>query len=726
MDISDMLNPENHSEDVYPSSSQAHTRTQNTVATNIPRSTLSPATQLSSLPSAHSYSHGYGSYNTATQPYQSPSNGCRLYETGSPATFYSQHRNSTVESATSGPSRGYGNSSSHYPTQANSSRMPMQILCSSGTALHDRPSKNRNVMSSSQGLYTHTQSQGTDSLEALATLATSRDSWGNDGQEACHWENIDRPRWDHESTIWGRQALSEGYHEIQLRRSSQPFSFHGRANDVGTLPSPLSSGSSRRTVSVGSQTSRPSTPERGRLVNLSSRVQPAGICTASAFVGEASSPNRSSPSSMASPMSLSAEHMPDSPSEDTVKADDDHKCSYTESCETGSPLRKVVSHFFGRNKLATRKIPKHLWVYFCRKHYQRSRYRNPRGFACLQIQLVQTQIGNLRRWGGVIDWTVKVRRREEMRSRTNTGVNQGSEATNHDGDGGGVGEPMAVRAVTRRRASGAGGTIPTHYLQYVGEHKTMDEVTDLVEAIQQDMESNGGTFPDLELLPRVGADRAGGEGDEEQHDRGKGKRARVSRPRPSQVRKRKGANVGDRGAAPTSTAEYTSKVLSQRPGTHHINTTSAISRSGMAPIQPVATGAPMTFAGDAMNMRPKRKLEIRCGEIEVPTTLYSEQVPTTPVHRITEKPESPKRRRFSQELRNDRSSNDGHADVQDQQTLTPPASAPSASRRTSPSLAAECVASASCLTYTVFEEVDAALESVKVTSQANTSNKTAA
>ncbi|KAF8417813.1 hypothetical protein BGX38DRAFT_1109278, partial [Terfezia claveryi] len=196
--------------------------------------------------------------------------------------------------------------------------------------------------------------------------------------------------------------------------------------------------------------------------------------------------------------------MPDSPSSDTVKADDDHKCSYTESCETGSPLRKVVSHFFGRNKLATRKIPKHLWVYFCRKHYQRSRYRNPRGFACLQIQLVQTQIGNLRRWGGVIDWTVKVRRREEMRSRTSTGANQGSESASHiDGDGEAVGEPMAVRAVTRRRASGAGGTIPTHYLQYVGEHKTMDEVTALVEAIQQDMESNGGTFPDLELLPRV-------------------------------------------------------------------------------------------------------------------------------------------------------------------------------------------------------------------------------
>ena len=146
-------------------------------------------------------------------------------------------------------------------------------------------------------------------------------------------------------------------------------------------------------------------------------TQSTRLCTGSARLPSTTTLNR--PSS--SVVSQIADVVPDSPSLDTLKSDDDHKCSYTESCETGSPLRKVVSHFFGRNKLATRKIPKNLWVYFCRKHYQRSRYRNPRGFACLQIQLVQTQIGNLRRWGGVIDWTVKVRRREELRTRT-TGI----------------------------------------------------------------------------------------------------------------------------------------------------------------------------------------------------------------------------------------------------------------------------------------------------------------
>ena len=181
--------------------------------------------------------------------------------------------------------------------------------------------------------------------------------------------------------------------------------------------SPFTSAAGKRTVSVGSQTSRPNTPEIREAPVV--RTQSTGVCTGSAR--QPCNPTLNRPSSVAPRVSQKVDVVPDSPSSDTLKSDNDHKCSYTESCETGSPLRKVVSHFFGRNKLATRKIPKNLWVYFCRKHYQRSRYRNPRGFACLQIQLVQTQIGNLRRWGGVIDWTVKVRRREELRTRT-TGI----------------------------------------------------------------------------------------------------------------------------------------------------------------------------------------------------------------------------------------------------------------------------------------------------------------
>jgi len=236
MDLSDILNPENHSEEVYSSPPQAHTRTQSTVTTNIPRSTLSPTTQLSSLSSAHSYSHGYGSYNTTTQPYQAPHIGNRPYEIGSPVTLYSQHRNPAVDSATNGPSGGWNSSGNYVPMHANTSRMPMPMPVprSLGTALQDgRPSQNRNVISGSQGLCAHTQSQTTGSLAALATLATSRDFRDNSGQETRRWGSIDHHRWDHESTAWGRQALSRGYHETQLRRGSQPFSPHDVVNDAG-------------------------------------------------------------------------------------------------------------------------------------------------------------------------------------------------------------------------------------------------------------------------------------------------------------------------------------------------------------------------------------------------------------------------------------------------------------------------------------------------------------
>ena len=37
--------------------------------------------------------------------------------------------------------------------------------------------------------------------------------------------------------------------------------------------------------------------------------------------------------------------------------------------------REVVSHIFGRNKACPRELPNDLWIYWCRKHYQRLKYR---------------------------------------------------------------------------------------------------------------------------------------------------------------------------------------------------------------------------------------------------------------------------------------------------------------------------------------------------------------
>lgn len=98
-------------------------------------------------------------------------------------------------------------------------------------------------------------------------------------------------------------------------------------------------------------------------------------------------------------------------------------------CDTGSQLRKAVSHIFGRNKLCTRQIHDRAWVHFCRKHYQRARYRLGPNYSLTQVRLVIRQINKIRKWsdhnvangnssGVVNSWRIQLRKREERRQET--------------------------------------------------------------------------------------------------------------------------------------------------------------------------------------------------------------------------------------------------------------------------------------------------------------------
>ena len=200
-------------------------------------------------------------------------------------------------------------------------------------------------------------------------------------------------------------------------------------------------------------------------------------------------------------------------------------CSYTAGCSTGSPLRKVVSHIFGRNKLCTKQIPKGIWVCYCRKHYQRSRYRNPSGFALLQCDLVRKQIDRLDQWGGVSNWIIKIRKREELRlNRENAERAAGriAEYAASDGD-----EDMdVVRDIEQSTSSSEDQSLSTSVeahlsnkrrfstatapltssrwlIKFTGSGKTTQEVLEVLDIIETEVRETKCNFPDIEILPNV-------------------------------------------------------------------------------------------------------------------------------------------------------------------------------------------------------------------------------
>jgi len=236
-------------------------------------------------------------------------------------------------------------------------------------------------------------------------------------------------------------------------------------------------------------------------------LTPTGSSSSGTIVG-APTPSNRQPAVGGSSLSATHEFLNEEP-----------KCSYCAGCMTESPLRKVVSHIFGRNKLSTRQIPKNVWVYYCRKHYQRSRYRNPRGFARQQVQLVRRQCARLEQWGGVKQWVIKVRRREELRmNREGDNAEDPDDAEDIEGDDGAVvdddadghaelvasGESSRRSSTTtpfRRRSSAGGGS--NWLMKYTGSERTIQDVYRLLDKIEIEVQQNGGRFPDVELLPNV-------------------------------------------------------------------------------------------------------------------------------------------------------------------------------------------------------------------------------
>ncbi|PQK11537.1 hypothetical protein BB8028_0003g01620 [Beauveria bassiana] len=179
----------------------------------------------------------------------------------------------------------------------------------------------------------------------------------------------------------------------------------------------------------------------------------------------------------------------------SLKQDQEAYCMFVKDCDTGSQLRKAISHLFGRNKACTLRIPKHVWVYYCRKHYQRIRYRNAKTYPLNQMELVKLQIMRLQAWseenrkrssGAYIRmWTLSLRKREQSRI---------------ENGGGGVVEDAAVHDAR----STAGTAVPEWLIQRVASGYTTEAILDVADRLHKEIKDGLlAQVPEIEFLPDI-------------------------------------------------------------------------------------------------------------------------------------------------------------------------------------------------------------------------------
>ncbi|CAI4212220.1 unnamed protein product [Parascedosporium putredinis] len=171
------------------------------------------------------------------------------------------------------------------------------------------------------------------------------------------------------------------------------------------------------------------------------------------------------------------------------------RCERVENCDTGTDRRKLISHVFGRNKLCTRAIPQEVWVHYCRKHYQRERYRKGPEYAKLQADLILVQIDRIQAWsdgnvaandGPVVkDWALSIRKREQQRRKKSQ--DDGEEEEEEEDDAVALGT-----AVPDWLAGQAGSGYPTAQIKDI-----MAQLRDEVHA------GNLLQLPDIEILPNI-------------------------------------------------------------------------------------------------------------------------------------------------------------------------------------------------------------------------------
>lgn len=200
------------------------------------------------------------------------------------------------------------------------------------------------------------------------------------------------------------------------------------------------------------------------------------------------------------------------PLADDDSAEPEPVCMYRGDCQTGSQLRKAISHIFGRNKLCTRMIPTGVWVHYCRKHYQRTRYRNGGEYPQRQIGLVQEQIKRVQAWSDanqrrvkgpiLLDWSLAVRKREQMRLDSKMAATGKKRPFQEDA------EEEEEEAYDEDRTDLSGTAVPDWIVRDIGKDYKTNEILEIVEHLKLDIDQGRlQQIPDIEILPNILPDK---------------------------------------------------------------------------------------------------------------------------------------------------------------------------------------------------------------------------
>jgi hypothetical protein len=163
-------------------------------------------------------------------------------------------------------------------------------------------------------------------------------------------------------------------------------------------------------------------------------------------------------------------------------------------CQLGGPTRRVVSHYFGRNKGCTRAIPDNIIPVFCRKHYQRARYRQAdEDFTEMQMNLISLAVANMKELGTIVNFDLKLRKRAaNLIAEEDAHI-----LAYHEAEDTGRSPPVPLgRPDCRER----------WMLPLLGEHKSFEDVFDFIEKVKAYAYENKSKPFEFEILPNFMAE----------------------------------------------------------------------------------------------------------------------------------------------------------------------------------------------------------------------------